>query len=140
MDEYQTKLNFKLDEFQIKALNSIDNKEHVLITAHTGSGKTIIADYGIDKAIREDKLIIYTSPIKALSNQKYEEFGKKYGKDKIGLLTGDNRINSDAKILIMTTEILRNLLMKDNSFNINMDLLGYVVFDEIHYINNEDRG
>jgi superfamily II RNA helicase len=128
--------NFELDQFQIDAITAIDNNESVVVSAATGTGKTLIADYVIDLAIKTNKEVIYTSPIKALSNQKYREFTEQYG-DKVGLLTGDVAINPSAPILIMTTEIYRNMLLEKKQPFPN---LSYVVFDEIHYINDIDRG
>jgi superfamily II RNA helicase len=128
--------NFELDQFQIDAIAAIDNNHSVVVSAATGTGKTLTADYVIDKAIAEGKEVVYTSPIKALSNQKYKEFKEQYG-DKVGLLTGDVVINSSAPILIMTTEIYRNMLLEKKEPFPN---LSYVVFDEIHYINDIERG
>ena len=128
--EYQ---GFILDDFQEQAIVAIDNNHSVVVSAPTGSGKTLIADFIIDKH-RQDK-VIYTAPIKALSNQKYKEFTKKYGKDQVGLLTGDIVINPDAKTLIMTTEIYRNMVLTKD-----IKEVAYVIFDEIHYINDVERG
>src|SRR3989344_4483556 len=126
---------YELDKFQEDAIKSIDNNHSVVVSAATGTGKTLIADYVIDKAVREGKRVIYTAPIKALSNQKYKEFKAEYG-DKVGILTGDVEINNNAQILIMTTEIYRNMLMEHD---INYDL-SYVIFDEIHFMNDKERG
>ena len=137
-----------LSEFQEKAINGIKNNKHVLITAHTGSGKTLPAEYAIEHYLKLGKKVIYTSPIKALSNQKYNDFSNKF-KD-IGILTGDIKHNPSASLLIMTTEILQNQLFrlnnKDNihsylEFEIDIENdLACVIFDEIHYINDKDRG
>lgn len=129
--------NLELDNFQIEAFKKIDTDESVIISAPTGAGKTLIVDYAIDHIFKNFKRIIYTSPIKALSNQKYRDFSKEYGRNNVGILTGDISINRDAAILIMTTEILRNILYVDQS---EIKNLGYVVFDEIHYINDPERG
>lgn len=129
--------NFILDNFQKEAINSIEKNHSVIVSAATGTGKTLIADYVIDKYLKEKRKIIYTAPIKALSNQKYKEFRDDYGKENVGMLTGDVTINKDAQIMIMTTEIYRNMLLtKDKS----LDTISYVVFDEIHYINDIERG
>ncbi|MCF7861760.1 DEAD/DEAH box helicase [Candidatus Woesearchaeota archaeon] len=123
--------NFILDKFQEDAIRSIESNHSVVVSAPTGSGKTLIADYIINKHSN----IIYTAPIKALSNQKYKDFCKEYGKDRIGLLTGDTVINPTAPILIMTTEIYRNMALTERSIDAK-----YIVFDEIHYINDIERG
>ena len=101
---------YKLDKFQEEAINSIENNHSVIVAAPTGAGKTLIAEYAIEKHIESDQQIIYTAPIKALSNQKYRDFSREYG-DKVGIITGDVVINSDAPTLIMTTEILRNTIL-----------------------------
>ncbi|MBW2998988.1 DEAD/DEAH box helicase [Candidatus Woesearchaeota archaeon] len=124
-----------LDDFQVESINSINKHHSIVVSAPTGSGKTLVADYVIDKAIKEGKRVVYTAPIKALSNQKYKDFCNDYGKEKIGLLTGDEVINSDADVLIMTTEIYRNWAITNSVKN-----LYYVIFDEIHYINDIERG
>lgn len=126
---------YKLDVFQKNAVNSIEEGHNVLVTAHTSAGKTTVAEYAIAKAIELNKKVIYTSPIKTLSNQKYYDFSKSY--ESVGILTGDIKQNPDADILIMTTEILRNMLFKSNEL---IDELFCVIFDEIHYINDRDRG
>ena len=143
------KLPFELDDFQKYAIDCINKNEDVLITAHTGSGKTIPAEYAIAKALYNNKQVIYTAPIKTLSNQKYKDFSEKFGKDNVGIITGDIKNNVDAPCLIMTTEILRNILYRSNNnnsssnifdININMDDVESVIFDEVHYINDRDRG
>src|SRR3989338_4274954 len=98
-----------LDKFQEDAVRAIESNHSVVVSAPTGSGKTLIADYIINRDVEKDIRVIYTAPIKALSNQKYKEFTKDYGKDKVGLLTGDIVINPAAPVLIMTTEIFRNI-------------------------------
>ena len=137
---------YKLDAFQQEAIYRIYSNENVLITAHTGSGKTIGALYGIAHCIKNNKRVIYTSPIKSLSNQKYAEFKQVF--DSVGILTGDIRMNPDAQCIIMTTEILRNILYRysngetgsgDSAF-IDINDVGIVIFDEVHYINDPSRG
>ena len=128
--------NYTLDQFQEEAIHAIERNHSVVVSAATGTGKTLIADYIVDKAIREGKRVIYTAPIKALSNQKFRDFSEAYGKDKIGILTGDVVINEHAPLLIMTTEIYRNMLVEHS---IVLDL-SYVIFDEIHYMNDPERG
>lgn len=129
--------NLHLDKFQEEAIQSIENNHSVVVSAPTGSGKTLIADYIINKDIEQGIKVIYTAPIKALSNQKYKDFCEDYGKEKIGLLTGDIVKNPTAPILIMTTEIYRNMALSKDPI---MDTISYVVFDEIHYINDIERG
>ncbi|MFA5797180.1 MAG: DEAD/DEAH box helicase [Candidatus Woesearchaeota archaeon] len=128
---------FKLDRFQIEAIESIENNHSVVVSAATGTGKTLIADYVIDKYLKEGKHIIYTAPIKALSNQKYRDFKAQYGEEKVGILTGDVTINPAAPLKIMTTEIYRNMLLAKDS---DVENLSYVIFDEIHYLGDIERG
>ncbi|NOQ56133.1 MAG: DEAD/DEAH box helicase [Nanohaloarchaea archaeon] len=126
-----------LDKFQVDAIDSIDKNHSVVVSAPTGSGKTLIADYIIDKYIDRGITVIYTAPIKALSNQKYKEFSKDYGKERVGLITGDITINPHAPIVIMTTEIYRNMaIIRDPA----LKDVAYVIFDEIHFINDVERG
>ena len=141
---------FILDEFQKKAIEAIDNYKNVLITAPTGSGKTLPAEYAIAKFCKKGKKVIYTSPIKALSNQKFHDFSEKFPDISFGLITGDNSTNVDADCLIMTTEILHNTLhqMKiktENPFTLHFEMdihneLACVIYDEVHYINDPQRG
>jgi len=126
---------YNLDIFQKNAINSIEENNNVLVTAHTSAGKSTVAEYAIAKALSLNKKVIYTSPIKTLSNQKYCDFCKMY--DSVGILTGDIKQNPDADILVMTTEILRNMLFRSNEL---IDELFCVIFDEVHYINDIDRG
>ncbi|MBU0535972.1 MAG: DEAD/DEAH box helicase, partial [Nanoarchaeota archaeon] len=126
-----------LDEFQEDSIKAIDNNHSVVVSAPTGSGKTLIADYIINKDVKKGIRVIYTAPIKALSNQKYKEFVADYGEEKVGLLTGDIVINPGGLILVMTTEVYRNMaITKDHM----IDSVSYVVLDEIHYINDIERG
>jgi len=128
---------YLLDEFQEKAIKYIEDDESVVVSAPTGSGKTLIADYLINKYVGSSYRVVYTAPIKALSNQKYTEFSEAYGKENIGLVTGDTVINPLAQIVIMTTEIYRNMLLaKDPSI---LDIK-FVIFDEIHYMSDIERG
>lgn len=135
-----------LSPFQKEAIQGIEDGKNVLITAHTGSGKTLPAQYAIEYFTGKGKKVIYTSPIKALSNQKYSDFVKQYTTLEIGILTGDNKHNPDGDLLIMTTEILYNkLLRKDTLSHLDFEMdfendLGCVIFDEVHYINDESRG
>ena len=129
--------DFTLDPFQEEAIQAIESNNSVVVSAPTGSGKTLIADYIIEKHKDDEKRIIYTAPIKALSNQKYKDFCKDYGEHKIGLMTGDVVINPHAKVLIMTTEIYRNMVVSKDA---EVHDIAYVIFDEIHYINDVERG
>jgi superfamily II RNA helicase len=128
---------FILDDFQIKAIKAIDSGDSCVVSASTGTGKTLIAEYIISKHLPEGNVTIYTAPIKALSNQKYKDFCRDYGKENVGLLTGDIDINHTAPILIMTTEIYRNMLLTNDEL---LDRVKYVIFDEVHYINDMQRG
>ncbi len=128
---------FELDEFQIKGCYAIESGKGVLVAAPTGAGKTIVGEFAAYLAIAQGKKCFYTTPIKALSNQKYQEFVDRFGEEKVGLLTGDNSINSEAEIMVMTTEVLRNMLYTNSSTLLN---LGYVVMDEVHYLADKFRG
>ena len=151
LNEKFSKYPFELSDFQKYSLQAIEQGKHSLVTAHTGSGKTLPAEYAIEKFTSEGKKVIYTAPIKALSNQKYHEFTEKFPNISFGILTGDIKFNPDADCLIMTTEILRNTLFHKKSedeksksllhFDMDMDNdLACVIFDEVHYINDADRG
>ena len=133
---------FKLDDFQVEAISYINEHKSVVVCAPTGAGKTVIAEYAIIKAMEEGKRLFYTTPLKALSNQKFHDFSETYGEDKVGLLTGDISIHREAQIVVMTTEVFRNMLygttlgrVEENLKNVN-----YVVLDEVHYMNDEQRG
>ncbi len=155
-NSYFEKWNYPLSDFQKHAIQGIIEENHVLITAHTGSGKTLPALFAIEYFVKRGKKVIYTSPIKALSNQKFWEFSQKFKQIGIetnqpeislGLLTGDIKYNPMGNVLIMTTEILMNYLFrkdeshKDNVFEIDVENdLGCVIFDEVHYINDPSRG
>ena len=134
--------DFKLDDFQEEALFHINNGKSVVVCAPTGAGKTCIAQMAIHKALKENHRIFYTTPLKALSNQKYSDFSQKYGEEKVGLLTGDTSINRNAQIVVMTTEVFRNMLYGTNfgSVSDNLKDVRYVVLDEVHYMNDEQRG
>ena len=129
---------FELDDFQKHAIASIKKNENVLVTAHTGSGKTVPAIFGIADSLSKNKKIIYTSPIKSLSNKKLFELKQKF--PDVGILTGDIKFNPDAQCVIMTTEILRNILYQSASQHIDITEVDKVIFDEVHYINDPDRG
>ena len=118
---YFQEYKFPLSDFQKYAIEAIVKEQHVLVTAHTGSGKTLPAEFAINHLVKQNKKVIYTSPIKALSNQKYSEFRRKYPHISFGLMTGDIKINPDADVLIMTTEILMNSLFIQGSENVSID-------------------
>ena len=128
---------FELDPFQIEACHALENGKGVLVAAPTGAGKTIIGEFAVDLVINSGGKCFYTTPIKALSNQKFTELCAKYGESKIGLLTGDTSINSEAQIVIMTTEVLRNMIYSNSK---TIDDLKYVVMDEVHYLADKFRG
>lgn len=129
--------DFELDPFQIQACYAIEQGKGVLVAAPTGAGKTIVGEFAAHLAISLRRKCFYTTPIKALSNQKYQEFVERFGEEQVGLLTGDNNINSEADILVMTTEVLRNMLYTSSA---NLKNLGYVVMDEVHYLADKFRG
>jgi ATP-dependent RNA helicase HelY len=128
---------FELDPFQIDACHALENGKGVLVAAPTGAGKTIVGEFAVDLVINSGGKCFYTTPIKALSNQKFTELSAKYGESKIGLLTGDISVNSDAQIVIMTTEVLRNMIYSNSK---SIDELKYVVMDEVHYLADKFRG
>lgn len=134
--------DFELDDFQKEAVKYIDAGKSVVVSAPTGAGKTCIAEHAIHRALEEGSKVIYTTPLKALSNQKFSDFGRKYGEEKVGLLTGDTSINRDAQIVVMTTEVFRNMLYGTNLGELAKNLQGvkYAVLDEVHYMNDEERG
>ncbi len=133
---------FQADIYQKAAAENLYKGNDVIVTAPTGTGKTAIAHYIINKNLDEGKKTFYTTPLKALSNDKVREFRKIYGDSNVGLITGDKKINKDAPILIMTTEVYRNMVVKDNMQERNplLDDLKTVVFDELHYLGDTDRG
>lgn len=126
---------FTLDPFQRISISSIERDESVLVSAHTSAGKTVVAEYAIAQCLKRNQRVIYTSPIKALSNQKYREFNEAFGD--VGLMTGDVTINPTASCLVMTTEILRSMLYRGSEI---MREVAWVVFDEIHYMRDKSRG
>ena len=137
LESFRNLIKFPMDEFQEKSCEALANGQGVLVAAPTGAGKTIIGEFAIHLAVEKDLKVFYTTPIKALSNQKYSELKARYGSDRVGLLTGDTNINSDAQILVMTTEVLRNMIYANSNSLIS---LGYVVMDEVHYLADRFRG
>lgn len=128
---------FPLDQFQLRALDALDAGESVLVAAPTGSGKTVVAEYAIDAAVADGKRAFYTAPIKALSNQKYHDLVERLGPQQVGLLTGDNNINGDAPVVVMTTEVLRNMIYARSPA---LRDLAVVVLDEVHFLQDTYRG
>lgn len=135
--EFQSRYSFDFDPFQVNGCHALEAGEGVLVAAPTGSGKTIVGEFAIFKAISEGKKCFYTTPIKALSNQKFADLTRIYGPEAVGLLTGDTSINSEAQIVVMTTEVLRNMIYARSS---TLDELAYVVMDEVHYLADKFRG
>ncbi|MEO1133558.1 MAG: DEAD/DEAH box helicase, partial [Cyanobacteria bacterium J06639_1] len=133
---------FALDEFQLEAIAALNRDESVVVCAPTGSGKTLIGEYAIYRALANNCRVFYTTPLKALSNQKFRDFGEEFGRDRVGLLTGDVSINRDAPVVVMTTEIFRNMLYGTPIGEVGTSLEGVqaVVLDECHYMNDKQRG
>jgi ATP-dependent RNA helicase HelY len=136
-DEFLASYGFELDEFQLRAVDALDTGQSVLVAAPTGSGKTVVAEYAVNLALRGNGKAFYTAPIKALSNQKFGDLTRRYGSERVGLLTGDNSINGSAPVVVMTTEVLRNMIYAGSSA---LDRLRYVVLDEVHYLQDAYRG
>ena len=130
-------LDFALDPFQEQACHALAKGKGVLVAAPTGAGKTIVGEFAIHLAIEKNQKVFYTTPIKALSNQKFSELVARYGPERVGLLTGDTNTNSDAQIVVMTTEVLRNMIYANSDSLIE---LGFVVMDEVHYLADRFRG
>ncbi len=137
LEDFMAGLKFPLDDFQRRACESIASNRGVLVCAPTGAGKTIVGEFAIAAALNVGGKCFYTTPIKALSNQKYHDLVAQYGADQVGLLTGDVSIKGDADIVVMTTEVLRNMLYADSE---QLPRLEFVVMDEIHYLADIDRG
>ncbi|KAA8822566.1 DEAD/DEAH box helicase [Bifidobacterium vespertilionis] len=134
---FEETLSFALDDFQREAIDALEDDSNVLVAAPTGAGKTVIADFAMFLAQERNVKAFYTTPIKALSNQKYHDLAAVYGEDRVGLLTGDNSINSEADIVVMTTEVLRNMLYEHST---TLNALRYVILDEVHYLADRFRG
>jgi len=129
--------DFDFDPFQVAACAALTSGDGVLVAAPTGSGKTVVGEYAVHLALTQGKKCFYTTPIKALSNQKYNDLVRRYGAVAVGLLTGDNAVNGDAPVVVMTTEVLRNMLYAGSR---TLKDLGYVVLDEVHYLADRSRG
>ncbi|GAA2176001.1 DEAD/DEAH box helicase [Arthrobacter parietis] len=137
LHQFEQTLGFELDEFQRESCTSLEAGRGVLVAAPTGAGKTVVGEFAIYMALKDHLKAFYTTPIKALSNQKYAELAAVHGADRVGLLTGDTSINSEAPVVVMTTEVLRNMLYADSD---TLAGLGYVVMDEVHYLADRFRG
>lgn len=135
--EFAAGYDFPLDEFQLSAASSIAQGRGVLVAAPTGAGKTIVGEYAVYAAFHNDGTCFYTTPIKALSNQKYHDLVRRYGPENVGLLTGDVTLNGDAPIVVMTTEVLRNMIYAESD---RLDTLTHVVMDEVHFLSDKSRG
>src|SRR5262252_6124930 len=136
VSEFTASQPYALDDFQLEAIRALADHHSVLVAAPTGTGKTVVGEFGIFLARKSDARAIYTTPIKALSNQKYRDFRALWGDDQVGLLTGDVVVNREAPILVMTTEVLRNMLVT----GANVDDVASIVFDEVHYMGDAERG
>ncbi|MGB9112394.1 MAG: DEAD/DEAH box helicase, partial [Acidimicrobiales bacterium] len=136
-EAFLARRGFPLDEFQRRAFDLLDDDKSVLVAAPTGSGKTLIAEYAVAKALAEGARAIYTTPLKALSNQKYGDFVAEYGAARVGLLTGDVSRNGGADVVVMTTEVLRNMIYAQSP---DLERLRCVVLDEVHYLEDRYRG
>jgi ATP-dependent RNA helicase HelY len=136
-ESFESSRPFPLDAFQRRALDAIDNGQSVLVAAPTGSGKTVVAEYAITTALDDGGKAFYTTPLKALSNQKFGDLSREHGAQRVGLLTGDNSINGDAPVVVMTTEVLRNMIYARSS---TLEGLRFVILDEVHYLQDPYRG
>jgi ATP-dependent RNA helicase HelY len=137
LDRFRAGYSFGLDPFQVQACAALEAGRGVLVAAPTGAGKTVVGEFAVHLALAEGRKCFYTTPIKALSNQKFGDLAARYGPDRVGLLTGDNSVNGDAQVVVMTTEVLRNMLYARSSA---LAGLAYVVMDEVHYLSDRFRG
>jgi len=137
IDAFQATLPWPLDPFQVEAIEKLEAHQGVLVSAPTSSGKTVIADYAVFRALETDARALYTTPLKALSNQKFRDYRRLHGDGYVGLVTGENTINPGAPVVVMTTEILRNLIYEDPQ---RLERVRYVILDEVHYIDDFPRG
>src|SRR5437762_10276405 len=135
LERFRARYPFPLDDFQLEAVRAIAHDQSVIVSAPTGAGKTLVAEFAIQQALEHGNRIAYTTPLKALSNQKFGDFTRAWGEDKVGILTGDVKVNAQAPVLVMTTEILRNAL-----YGSGLENLKYIVLDECHYMGDEGRG
>ncbi|HCI82909.1 MAG TPA: hypothetical protein DHW02_24825, partial [Ktedonobacter sp.] len=146
LQAFQARYSFPIDQFQLEAMAELSENRSVMVAAPTGTGKTLVAEYAIWLAQQRGQRVIYTTPLKALSNQKYRDLRDMYGFDAVGLVTGDIVEHSRASIVIMTTEVYRNMLLEDGGERFGMlgpaslNDVGFVVFDELHYLSDVERG
>jgi ATP-dependent RNA helicase HelY len=137
LTRFAAEVSFEFDDFQVRGCEALEDGHGVLVCAPTGAGKTVVGEFAVHLALAEGRKCFYTTPIKALSNQKYADLVARYGADAVGLLTGDTSINGSAQVVVMTTEVLRNMLYAKSS---TIDELAYVVMDEVHYLADRFRG
>lgn len=137
LDRFTAGLDFDLDDFQLRGCRAVEAGHGVLVCAPTGAGKTVVGEFAVDLALAQGTKCFYTTPIKALSNQKFNDLCATYGEDRVGLLTGDRSINGTADVVVMTTEVLRNMIYAHSP---QLDRLSHVVMDEIHYLADASRG
>ena len=137
LTDFRAGYSFQLDDFQLEACEALENGYSVLVCAPTGAGKTVVGEFAVHLALAAQQKCFYTTPIKALSNQKYNDLVERYGAEQVGLLTGDIAVNADAPVVVMTTEVLRNMLYVGSR---SLTGLGYVVLDEVHYLGDRFRG
>jgi len=137
LTRFEAEVMFEFDDFQRRGCEALEDGHGVLVCAPTGAGKTVVGEFAVHLALAEGRKCFYTTPIKALSNQKFADLTERYGSDAVGLLTGDTSVNGNAQIVVMTTEVLRNMLYARSS---TVDELAYVVMDEVHYLADRFRG
>ena len=137
MGRFTAGLDFPLDDFQLRACEAVEAGRGVLVAAPTGAGKTVVGEFAVHLALATGRKAFYTTPIKALSNQKYHDLVRRHGAHQVGLLTGDSSVNGEAPVVVMTTEVLRNMMYAGSR---TLDGLGYVVMDEVHYLADRFRG
>jgi len=137
LEEFAATLPYALDEFQVDACTAVEDGRGVLVAAPTGAGKTVVGEFAVELALRTGRKAFYTTPIKALSNQKYHELVARHGGERVGLLTGDVSIRGEAPVVVMTTEVLRNMVYAGSA---TLAGLGFVVMDEVHYLADRERG
>jgi ATP-dependent RNA helicase HelY len=137
LTRFAATLPFELDPFQVEACQALEGGRGVLVAAPTGAGKTVVGEFAVHLALQRGAKVFYTTPIKALSNQKHADLAARYGAERVGLLTGDTSLNGEAPVVVMTTEVLRNMLYGGSS---TLDGLGFVIMDEVHYLADRFRG